>query len=483
MNISRMLKTIKDNNQNTRKTPDKKKAVVQQVVVKEERKKASASSVAYAEYLVCPYDSPNIVHAPSPVPVRETTVRQNIVVDLAGFSNNGEFNIEVRPHLSDTLSITATATDVQDQGNFAIDIASTGITNTATRPETSEITHLSTGYQAGVLKIAAPVGGSTRTAFPMNNTAAAVVYTMTIECESSESIGATVLVEAVAASGSWATLATVVMVVTELGGSGTASVTIPASCLGIAFSISSGTFSGAYLVPVQFGISLVYSSGAGLMALGKETNTYSTFGLPLQAAITDLRSWRVTAQDLLVTYQGDTLNDGGAIASARVPAYWAGGSATATGNWYTDILQLSYDRYDGALKHGTHVHWIPGSINDLTPINDPRDDHDFGYFKMVAAGTMTHPASSVRVRVSTTIAFFSTDPSYGQMNWAPPPTDLGLMLQYVARVVPAATQNDTHAIKKMAAFAGKNFKEGVKYLFDNPETCLKWAAICAAFMA
>jgi hypothetical protein len=457
----------------------KKVEAVQKIVVKEERRKASAQAQAYAEYMVCPYDAPNVVHAPSPVPVRETTIRQNLVVDLATFNAGGGFNIEVRPHLTDTLSVTSSAVDTQDAGSFTLDMSWQGVGNLAVTPDVGEATHMTTGTQANFRNIIAPGNGSVRYAVPFSTTGFSETFNLTLQASSSESCLYLVSYETLANGGNWTAAGTSILYCTSEGGTVTASVILPANCIGLAISALQTTFT-TYKVPMSLGIAFVASTGTGLTGLARLSSTVSTFGLPLATSVAQLQSWRVTAQDLLVTFEGDTLNDGGNIAAARVTSHWTGGKSDASGNPYADIIALPYDRYDGPLKLGAHVHWIPGSIDDLKPIEDIKDDADFGYFKMVAAGTITHPGASVRVRVCTTIAYFSNDPSYGEMDWAPPPTDLGLMLQYVARVVPAATENDTHILKKIAAFAGKNLNTGIKYLQENPQLLTKLATMLLA---
>ena len=452
-----------------------KKAEVSKVIVKEERRKASANSVAYAQFLVCPYDSDEIVHAPSPVPVRETTVRQNIVVDLAQYNNAGAFFLEVCPRLTDTLSVTASSTDTQDQGSLCFDMSWFGLTS-ATRANQGTLTHATTAWQENMRSITGVSGA--RFGFDVNQSANPITWNYTLTPDSPLDMQLTWSIDTLAAGGSWTSGSSF----TSVGGMDaspvTGTVTTPANCLGIGVTCSQSALS--YAVPVTAKLVLSYSSGTGTIGLGKETQTCQTFGTPLASSINQLQSWRVTAQDVLVTFEGDTLNDGGSIASARVPSRWS--SINADGNPYSDIIALPYDRYDGPLKKGTHVHWLPGAIDDLQPVNSVLEDTQFGYFKMVVAGTITHPGASVRVRVCTTIAYFSTNPSYGSMQWAPPPTDLGLLLQYVARVVPAATENDTHTIKKLAAFAGKHLKSGFQYLLENPEQIAKLASLAAALL-
>jgi len=465
--------SVKSSNTPVKATSDmylqKKPQVVKQVVVKEERAMGSASAVRYAQYMVAPYDCDTVAPAPSPVPVRETSVRQNLVVDLASYNAAGSFFIEARPHITDTLSVTTNAADVVDQSNFAGSLAFT-LSSTTSNPEAGTVTKCLSGFQTNIYPIDT-VNSGTKMIFPLQALGATCTFQLEMSGEFSELAQVNVSIGSVVGT----TSATITSLSLLGSTSSTVSVVLPVGCTGFWFTASQPTFN--YVLPTLLSFSMTYMSGGGT-ALATTAQTVQTFAVPLASSIKQLESWRVTAQDILVTFEGDTLNDGGAIASARVPNTWSSTGPSV----YTDLLALPYDRYDGPLKKGTHVHWIPGSIDDLMPINDVVQDRDFGYFKMVVAGTITHPGSSVRVRVCTTVAYYSTDPSYGNMEWAPAPTDLGLLLHYVAAVIPAATENDTHLVKKLATFAGKNLKQGLKYLVENPAMLAKLAGMAAAML-
>lgn len=453
-----------------------KKNLIEKVLVKEERKLGSSTTQKYCNFLISPYESEEIHEAPSITPVRQTTVRQNIVVDLADYNVGGEFYAEVRPSLSATLTLTNSAVDAQDQGAWCVDMAYDDLNDTYDDPDSGFATHLTTGNSVTFMDVSDNLG-VTYKAIPVNQDVNTITTTFYVAFDPVvQPVAITVQVYALPLGGAWSSVATFLTNAGTTVNEVSNAFISPANCRAWAFRCRS--FMQPYATPVHASVNIVRASGTGNVGLLQNFMVRDALGLPLQSAINDLQSWRVTAQDALVTFEGDTLNDGGAIASARVPKGWT----PMTNDPYSEILAFPYDRYDGPIKHGTHVHWIPGSLDDVTPIDDPSDDYNFGAFKIVIAGRITHPDSSVRLRVCTAVAYFSTNPSYGNMEWAPPAVDMSLLLQYLARVVPAATSNDRHIIKKLAAGAAKHARAGMKYLIENPEAVAKIALLLAELL-
>ncbi len=452
-----------------------KQQVVERVVVKEIRREASAHSQRYAGFLVCPYDADEVVDAPSLVPVRRTTVRQNLTVDLATYNAAGKFFLEVFPQLTKTLAITSATADVPGADNFMLSASYDNVNDNSNWPSDGQLAHTTTGNVASLQNITAASGQIKQAFAVVTGGGVNTVWNYVLTVPSSP-ISALIEFRIQTTTGATWSDATVFSVnVSATGGNASGTVTIPTGCVGL--TLQARMYGQPVGCDLQAGLSLQWSSGAGTLGLASNFLMQDTLGLPLAQSINDLESWAVVAQDVLVTFEGDTLNDGGAIAAARVPRSWS-----TNGDPYSEIIGLPYDRYDGPLKYGAHVHWIPGSLDDLKPVVTAEDASNFGAFKMVVAGTITHPGASVRVRVCTVISYYSSDPSYGTMDWAPPPTDYLLLLQYVARAVPAATQNDTHVLKRLAMAAGKHAKQGFKYLLENPEQLAKLAAMIAAVM-
>jgi hypothetical protein len=398
--------------------------------------------------------------------VRETTIRQNIVVDLATYNSSGSFSLEIKPSLADTLSVTSSTADTVDTGTFSYQAEWLNLASVASQPDSLEATHTSTGIQSKQVPVSNVAGVL---GIPLTTTTAVGVWAVNITALATEAAQVSFVIFSTTASAK-STLSTITLSLGENPMSTSVSISVPNNTVGLGITAVNNTFQ--YGIGVTVGYSLQYTSGAG-MGFGNAAVTQTTFGLPIASAIADMQAWRVVAQDVLVTFQGDTLNDGGNIAAARVASSWISQLA----NPYNDIIALPYDRYDGPLKHGAHVHWIPGSIDDLSPVRTVAQENQYGSNKMVIAGTITHPSSSVRVRVCTAIAYYSTNPSYGMMDWAPPPTDLGLVLQYIARVVPAATSNDSHILQKLPGLVRKHARMGVKYLVENPEMLAKLTAM------
>jgi len=252
------------------KNPQKKQKQMQQVVVKEERRKASASTLAYAQYLVAPYDAPSIAPAPSPVPVRETTVRHNLVVDLAqNNNNNGQFAIEVRPHLSDTLSVTTSAADNSDQQGYAYAGGVNGVGSTA-KYIPGQITHLSTGVQGGPINVTDASGGKVL-AVKMNGSGHNSTWTVVLNIRGGAAAKLQFNMLALPVGGNWTSIASTI-INQNLGRSTTnLTVTIPVGCAAIALSLAQSSY--AYGVNLQVTATFTYSSGTGTMGLWQTVAT------------------------------------------------------------------------------------------------------------------------------------------------------------------------------------------------------------------
>jgi hypothetical protein len=128
-------------------------------------------------------------------------------------------------------------------------------------------------------------------------------------------------------------------------------------------------------------------------------------------------SYRVVAQSLLLTFQGDTLTDGGQLAAVRT----AGGQDPDDEGWidYTSISSLSnvnLNTFEGPLKYGAYGIWQGTSDNDYDYRN-PAVVNDGQLPCLVVAGKSTSSSTTVRARVVTVVewksnkAFISTRPS------------------------------------------------------------------------
>jgi len=181
---------------------------------------------------------------------------------------------------------------------------------------------------------------------------------------------------------------------------------------------------------------------------------------------------------VLATCQASDLNNGGKIASARVGKNWSSKASNA----YADIAIIPYDKMDGPFKDGTHVHWLPGSVDDLEPINSLSEADSFGSSKLVFGGTCDTPGASMCIRCTTNLEFYSLAPQYGNMPFSKPMGYTSEVLYILATQVPAATSNKSHILRKLGDTVRSHLPTAIQWVKDNPEYLVKFGSMLAALL-
>lgn len=417
--------------------------------------KVEKELLKYARRLVDPLDC-ELGLSPSPVPNRMVAIRDKIVIDLKEhLSGTGDWFVEVRPKLTDTVTLTAGIT------------SSVGATNNIMYT----VGFINGKLRGGILVYgggarnsidfqeadASPAGGG----FLLSDSGAAKVYSITWDpTEFSGDVQGTLEVYVAATIDDLGNSAAIYSVAVNQATTGVlpGSFTLPANTVCIGFK-----FVTAQLSVVRGNFSMLYASGAGSHLLGNSISTMITLDTEFSKASIDYDRYRITAQDALITYMGSDFSNGGVIASARVPDTWS-----PSGNYYDAITQLPYDSYNGPLKVGTHIHWLPASVQELTP--NGYGDVPGSSNKIIAYGRQDDLVNkqSVRLIVTTVIEFYSDVPIYGAMKFCPPPTNLGLLIYWMGVNIPAATSNEDH-FDKLKKFLPTALSKGLQYGIDNPE--------------
>jgi hypothetical protein len=160
---------------------------------------------------------------------------------------------------------------------------------------------------------------------------------------------------------------------------------------------------------------------------------------------------KVVACDVLVTYEGSTLDNSGSIAAANVDDDLVVGTG---GTLYDTIASLPFDKYRGRLasegqtQGGAHWHFVPSQQSQLEPSMPVDDNIPIGFIAINGIAN----EQVVRIECHYTINFYSQDPSY-KMLIPPPATGLSLLLWHLRAEVPLVTSNDSHIFKKMKSAA------------------------------
>jgi len=178
----------------------------------------------------------------------------------------------------------------------------------------------------------------------------------------------------------------------------------------------------------------------------------------------------VLAQSLLCTAQMSDINNGGAIAIARVPgssiigSNGANGVGTDVSSWYEWIASLVCNNYDGPTKNGAYGFYLPEDERGF--FYRDVDDFRFGQELPFLASEFTvadnTEGSIVRIKVCT-IVQFTTNSSTFQLGPSPSLLTIGLA-HHLLSLIPACFENDTHRqkLKKALDKAGRVVKEALK---------------------
>jgi hypothetical protein len=164
----------------------------------------------------------------------------------------------------------------------------------------------------------------------------------------------------------------------------------------------------------------------------------------------------IVSMDVLVTYQGSSLNDNGAIAGAYVEDE----TIEFGTNMYDTLALRPFDRYEGRLapkggeEGGAHIHYVPSDLAQLLLGNNGLKELPNMY---VAVKGKTG-GESVRIDCTIIVNYYSIDPSYN-MSISPPISGFVSLLSHLRHEIPMVTSNDGHE-KKMKRL----LKKGGKFL-------------------
>jgi len=442
-------------------------------------KSAPAHIQRYVEMMLNVHDS-DPIQAPSPVPFRSTPTKQIITSDIATnyctINGAAQFYGECQPNMDNTLLLTTPTASLEVANSAAYSGDFWGVAGTGAGSAMAGGYMYSSSSSNILVSGTTLEGGSVtnQTCFPLvntNNTAIPTTFNFQTLAPLDEPI--TVGIQALVGS-TWSSIGSVIVA----GGTATTGgVSLPANTIAINFTVAANELGDREFLRINF--SFLRASGAGQWRMGVVPKNVTPYETTILTQVAQLQYSRVTALDVLGTFQGATMTDGGLVAAARVPKFWS----SASSNGYSDIILLPYDSYDGEIKHGFHVHWVPTSLDDITPTIQIGQFDSFGSTKLVFGGTVNTAGQSVRIRTSIVVEYFSTAPSYGPMSWTPPPNDMALALYYVATQIPAATSNREHIVKKLGNLGGKYLGLALSYLKQHPEMILEIGSAIAAAIA
>jgi hypothetical protein len=181
------------------------------------------------------------------------------------------------------------------------------------------------------------------------------------------------------------------------------------------------------------------------------------------ALISDSTQFRVVACDMLVTYEGATIDNSGSLAIANVDDELY---IEDDRSLYSTLASLPFDKYRGRLasegqtEGGGHWHFIPSSDDQLSGDSvDARKDR-LPRGLLGVAGYKNDQI--VRIECHYMVNFFSHSPQY-DMKFPPPITGYSPLLWMLRTEVPLVSSNDLHGIIKNVK---KGLGAGIDYLTD-----------------
>lgn len=183
--------------------------------------------------------------------------------------------------------------------------------------------------------------------------------------------------------------------------------------------------------------------------------------------------YTVIAQSMLCTHVGSTLQDGGVIATARVPADTAIGEKTEAGSdsaaggnpHYNWLASLANNRYEGKVKNGSYCFYVGDdeAAYFYRPVQQAIDSLPY----LVAAFSTTDTATSVvRIKIISHIQFKSNSNVYAQCA-SPYMRDVA-MVPHVLSVICAAYSNEDHKFSLKETLKSLGRKAGT--VLKNPKT-------------
>lgn len=193
--------------------------------------------------------------------------------------------------------------------------------------------------------------------------------------------------------------------------------------------------------------------------------------------LTDSKRARVVACDVLVTYEGSSLENAGSIAVANVDDdYIIPEGATI----YETMASRPFDKYRGRLasegssEGGAHWHYVP------TDEDQASASHNSIPPKGIIGISGLQPDQVVRVECHFLLNFYSEKPQY-KMEFPPPITGLSPLLWTLRTEVPLVSSNDMHSIVKALRKTGKKGASGALSMATDPRV-LKTLGMMAALL-
>jgi hypothetical protein len=172
--------------------------------------------------------------------------------------------------------------------------------------------------------------------------------------------------------------------------------------------------------------------------------------------------FRVSGSSTLVTYSGSTLNNGGTIASRRLPKNVDFGLIHPSDRY--DFLREMPGSYSGPLKDGSWGFWLPENVADLNM--QPMHNASRNGPVVVFSGYIDDPTQTITVTNCLKLNFSTISRLYTHTYPVMCPEAYAVAITILGRLT-SCTKNDTHLdlIRRVLKFVGAHsaqIKSGAK---------------------
>lgn len=194
----------------------------------------------------------------------------------------------------------------------------------------------------------------------------------------------------------------------------------------------------------------------------------------------------VSAQSLLVTYSGSSLNNAGRGAICRLnsdtaPAQSGGDSNPTTDSIYEFIASLPKNNYSGPSKKGFYAFYLADNVYtgyQYKSTNDDSVSYDKPYLLSVFSTDEDNP-QPFRIQVTTIVQFLSNSTTF-KYEPAPYIGEEYYKIMHILSMINACYENDTHREKLTRALKATGNK--IMQVLRNPNTYQTMAKIASLLL-
>jgi len=400
----------------------------------------------FADHVVNPSHSRSML-APSLCPSRAGAVTFPMIVDVTGVS---DFAVIVQPSLVNPLMISHTSAIPESgafmSGSYYKETGEVTCILTAVENCSSESIHFEgkpciTMSSAAGATIAVNISISGSHGGPASYTGSALYYS----------------------AGAWVTGGSVA-VTPGFGVAGIPAFVYPSTATHFTLELDAGSV-GANTIPLDGNYTLTPTVGTLSCAAAYSESVFDVFYPEWDKVIEVADKISIPFMDCLITYQGSTLSNQGAIAVAGCSE-----EIVPSDGFYSAIATRPFDSYEGRLASqgetdgGAHWHLLHDDIRAYS-LTNPADlvVGPRGYFGV----KNMDPTQTVRVKVQLVLNYYTIDPAFS-MAFQPPWGQTDLLLYTLRTQVPLVSSNDSH-LDKLLRLAKRKAKEAAMWAIQNPE--------------